>query len=248
MKTDLIQTKADLVAIDPVDFIDVDIPTEEILRWFDLLDAYWEHDGDPLKPHAELTTGKCSNGFFDFLRVLKYINLSDILANQHARKIRKVIGDQRIDWTIGSPVAGITYAHDVGRCLKAIQNMCAEKDPSDPKGKRMMWRRMPIPEGETVLQIEELTTTSFTLNEVERAIKEGNKDGDRIIPVNFLPYVAIGIHRPEKLPISSYGTRTIIPLIERAIWAVEPGECDLCREGSKRLRPKMHWKELTGKA
>ncbi|PIP27871.1 MAG: hypothetical protein COX29_04250 [Candidatus Moranbacteria bacterium CG23_combo_of_CG06-09_8_20_14_all_35_22] len=36
---------------------------EELLHIFSLCDAYWYHDGDPKKPHAELTGGWCSNGF-----------------------------------------------------------------------------------------------------------------------------------------------------------------------------------------
>ncbi|MEW5907664.1 MAG: hypothetical protein AB1643_00560 [Patescibacteria group bacterium] len=161
-------------------------------------------------------------------------------------KIRKIIAyskiDTRVDWVIGSPMAGITFAHDVARAISAPINMCVEKDPTDPKGKKMIWKRMAIPEGDSVLQIEELTTTAHTLNEVERAIREGNPN-----PVNFLPYVGILVHRPPKLPIDYYGKRLIVALIEKEIWAVPPEECALCKQGSKRLRPKTHWKELTGK-
>lgn len=238
----------ELLSLDPHD-VDEIISQEEILKWFDLLDAAWIHNGDSKNPHAELTSGWCSNGFFDCLRVLKYVNLSDILADQLAKKIRSVIGnDQNVDWVIGSPMAGITFAHDVARAIGASMNMCVEKDPADPKGKKMMWKRMVIPEANNVLQIEELTTTASTLNEVERAVREGNKDGEILVPVNFLPYVGILVHRPPKLPIIHYGERQVITLIEKEIWAVPPEECPLCKQGSKRLRPKTNWKELTGKS
>ena len=59
----------ELLHLNPRD-IDVIIPQDEILTWFDLLDAAWIHNGDPKNPHAELTSGWCSNGFFDCLRVL----------------------------------------------------------------------------------------------------------------------------------------------------------------------------------
>lgn len=218
------------------------VPVNEILEWFSLLDAYWSHSGDPKDPHAELTSGWCSNGFFDCLRVLKYLNLSDILADQLGKKIRSVIGSQKVDWVIGSPMAGITFAHDLARAIGAPINMCVEKDPSDPKRKRMIWERMAIPEGDCVLQIEELTTTAKTLNEVERAVREGNPD-----LVNFIPYIGILVHRPPQLPVDYYSQRRVVALIEKEIWAVPPEECPLCKQGSKRLRPKTHWKELTGK-
>lgn len=227
-------------SLDPRFYKNVDVPIQEILMWFDECDAYWIHNGDPAMPHAELTSGKCSNGFFDCLRVLKYINLSEILADQLARRIRNLIGNQQVDWVIGSPMAGITFGHDVARALGAKFFMFTEKDPSQKD--KMLWNRMAIPVEETVLQIEELTTTSKTLNAVQDAINKGNPD-----PVNWLPYVGVMVHRPPKLPIVQYGDRTVIPLIEKKVWAVDPNECPLCKKGSIRYRPKTHWRELTGK-
>ena len=230
-------TLNDLLNLKPENFKNRDMPIEAILIWFKLCDAYWLYSG---KAHAELTSGMCSNGFFDCLRVLKYIALSEILANQLARKIRSAIGDQKVDWVIGSPMAGITFGHDVARALGAPIFMFTEKDPNQ-KGK-MLWNRLAIPEGDTVLKIEELTTTSKTLNAVREAVDLGNPN-----PVNWLPYVGIFVHRPPKLPVTSYGDRQVVALIEKEIWAVPPDECSLCKGGSPRYRPKTHWKELTGK-
>ena len=231
----------EILRIDPRYYDEKRLSQEDILYFFDLCDAVWLHDGDPERPHAELTSGLCSNGFFDCLRVLKYVNLSEILANQLARKIRNAIGGQKVDWVIASPMAGITFGHDVARALGASIFMFTEKDP-DQKGK-MLWKRMAIPEGETVLQIEELTTTSKTLNAVQEAVNDGNPN-----PVNWLPHVGIFVHRPPKLPVTHYGDREVVALIEREIWAVHPSKCSLCKGRSVRCRPKTHWRELTGKA
>lgn len=231
----------DLFGLKPEGFRDRDVSVEEILSWFDACDAYWMHGGNANDPHAELTSGMCSNGFFDCLRILKHVNLSEILANQLARKIKDAIGDQKVDWVIASPMAGITFGHDVARALGVPIFMFTEKDP-DQKGK-MLWNRMVIPEGKTVLQIEELTTTSKTLNAVQKAVDSGNPN-----PVNWLPYIGIFVHRPPKLPVDYYGDRKVVPLIEKAIWAVDPSECQLCKCGSVKYRPKTHWRELTGRA
>lgn len=211
-----------------------------VLKCFDACDAAWMHDDDPKNPHAELTSGKCSNGFFDCMRVLCRANLNEILALQLVRKLRaeNLIG--KIDWVIGSPYAAITFSYEVAKALGAIHAF-AEKDPSDPKGKKMVWRRMKIPEGANVLQIEELITTSGTFKEIRRAVKEGNPD-----PVNFLPVIGALVHRPPKLP-ADYGDIKVIALVEKEVWAVEQNECELCKAGSKRLRPKANWAELTGK-
>lgn len=229
-----------LLKLKPEDFKYRPIPVKEILNWFSLCDAYWKHTGNSKDPHAELTSGMCSNGFFNCLLVLQYVNLSDILANQLTRRIRAVIGDQKVDCVIGSPMAGITFSHDVARALGASISMFTEKDPKQKR--KMLWNRVVIPEGKTVLQIEELTTTSETLNAVKEAVDSENPN-----PVNWLPCVGIFVHRPPKLPVDSYGDRKVISLIETEVWAVDPSECPLCKAGSIRYRPKTHWPELTGK-
>jgi orotate phosphoribosyltransferase len=231
-----------LIGLKPRYFNGASIATEEILSWFSLCEAYWKHSGNPRDPHAELTTGKCSNGFFDCLRVLEYVNLSEILADQLALKIRSIIGDQRIDWVIDSPMAGITFGHDVARALGATRNFFTEKDPADKD--RMLWSRRIIPAGETVLQIEELITTSKTTNAVQRAVDFENKE-----PVNWLPFIGALVHRPDHLPLSHYGNRLVIPLIEKEVWAVDQKDCPLCAAGSRRYKPKQdkNWQILTGK-
>jgi len=211
-----------------------------ILKIFDLCNAYWMHNGDSKKPHAKLTSGKCSNGFFNCLEVLKYQQLSDFLAQQLALLIRERIGNTKVDWVIGSPMAGITFAHDVARALGATKSFFTEKDPN--RSKKMLWNRVVIYEKETVLQIEELITTAQTLNNVQEAIIEGNP-----YPVNFLPFIGVLVHRPAKLPISEYGDRKVIAVVEKEVWATEPEDCPLCREGSILYRPKQNWEKLTGK-
>ena len=219
---------------------DYDFSTKELVQMFEMCEAFWMHDGDPSRPHAELTSGKCSNGFIDTLRVLKYRKLSQLLAGQLARKIR-TISASRIDITIGSPMAGIYFADDLGEALGAPMRMFAEKNPKNPG--KMLWNCVKLWHKCNVLQVEELTTTAKTLNEVFYAVNEGN--GDEW--VSWLPYVAILVHRPPKLPVTHYGSRQVIALIEKEIWAVDPADCPLCAAGSKRLRPKQNWAELTRK-
>lgn len=210
-----------------------------VIEVMEKCDAIWMHNGDPERAHAELTSGKCSNGFFNCLKALKYINLNEIFAYHLAAKIRKEIGDMPVDWVIGSPMAGITFSYAVARHLSAGIQMFTEKDP-EVKGK-MLWKREVIPEGDAVLQIEELITTSQTLNGVQEGVERDNP-----YPVNWIPVIGVFVHRPDKLPVTHYGDRKVVSLFEREIWAVEP-PCKLCKAGSERHRPKTHWKELTGK-
>ena len=218
------------------------ISKDGLIHIFRLCNAYWQHSGNPKDPHAETTNGLCTNEIFDCLRVLKYIGFSKLFADQLASKIKRdAIFHYNLPpkWVIGSPTAGITFAHDITKCLYAPINMCVEKDPKNPK--KMIWNRMTIPAGEPVLQIEELITTFYTTDEVQKAINEGNKE-----PVNFLPYIGVLVYRPRKITAYHNG-RKIIALIEKEARAVPQEECPRCAKGSKRLRPKQHWEELTGK-
>jgi len=198
--------------------------------------ASWMHNGDPKKPHAELTTGKCSNGFFNCLKALKYVNLNEIFAYHLAAKIRQEIGDMPVDWVIGSPMAGITFSYAVARHIGAGIHMFTEKDPKIKGG--MLWEREVIPEGDTVLQIEELITTFKTLNNVKEGVEMGNP-----YPVNWIPVIGVFVLRPDKLPVTHCGGRKIISLFEREVWTSDP-PCKLCEAGSQRYRPKKNWEKL----
>lgn len=235
--------KEHLPWISPSDYENKILTPEEILHWFDLCDAAWIHDGDPRKPHAELSSGKCSNGFFDCARVLCYPNLSEILARQLVRQLLRE-KFEAVDYVVGSAYAAITFSYDVARVLREILGFSGihclmEKDPVDQK--KMVWRRITIPGGARILQIEELITTSGTFKEVRRAIEEGNSE-----TVEFSSVVGALVHRPPKLP-ADYDGRKVSALIEKEVWAVDQEDCPLCKDGSIRCRPKTHWAELTGK-
>lgn len=224
-----------------MDYADSILESPDILNYFfGPADAFWEHDDNSENPHAELTSGKCSNAFFDCIRILCYPNICEILAHQLAKNIRHelTVNGSRIDWVVSSSYAAITFGHELAKALCAKFGF-TEKDPTDAK--KQIWQRMVIPKDSVVLQAEELITTSQTFKEVRRAIEEGNPE-----PVEFLPIVGTLVHRPPELP-AYYGDAKIIALIEKEVWAVDQSECYLCKAGSKRFRPKTHWKELTGK-
>lgn len=226
--------------LNPRKFWNIIIPEKDILSWFDECDAAWIHSGDPKMPHAELTSGLCSNGFFDCRRVLKYPNVCEILADQLASKIRMLegINPGQVDWVIGSPYSGITFSYEVARTLKARHGFC-EKDLKDPK--KMVWKGETIDENAKVLQAEELITTSGTFKEIRRAVLEAHQK-----PPQFYSFIAALIHRPPKI-VDDYDGLRVVGLIEKEIWAVEQSQCHLCMGGSKRVRPRANWKELTGK-
>ena len=230
--------------LNPDDFIGVDLSQKEILMILEACDAVWIHDGDPRKPHVELTSGLCSNAYFNLSKVLQYPNIVQILAHQLTRKLsEKGITWSEVDWVVGSPYAAITFSFEVARQLGVLHGFC-EKAKEDPK--KMVWKRFEISEGQRVLQVEELITTSSTFRKVRKAIEEGNP-----LKVEFLPIIGTIVHRPPKLPVEYEIDREkikIVALVEKEVFATQPEKCPLCKKGSKRLRPKENWKELTRKS
>ena len=208
-----------------------------------LCEALWIHSGDPKDPHAELTSGKCSNGFVDTLRALRYTNVCDILAYHMIHAVENKLDEldyagPNCEWVIGSDHAGAVFSHDVGRWGNA-QHDFTEKGGSD--GKEQVWRRFPIQQGEAVLQIEELVTTLGTL----MAVREGIRKGSKPNLVTFMPVVGVLVHRSDIYEIEG---APIVYLAHYDIKAWDPKDCPLCAAGSKRIRPKQNWAELIGKA
>jgi len=232
-------TREELLGLKPCNFQFADVPAETILGWFEALDAGWIYQGDPdpVKPHAELTSGKCSNGYFDCRKVLCYPNLSEILAMQLVKKLKLLIVNP--DVILGSPYSAITFSYEIARQF-SIPHFFAEKDPADPKGKAMIWKGE-ILGGSKVLQVEELITTLGTAQAVRQAVVEKNPE-----PITILTIVGTCIHRPDKLP-ADLGDRQVVALVEKEVSAWDPEQCPYCKVGSLRVRPRGNWAQLVGK-
>ena len=215
-------------------------PTEdEILEWFKILGAGWVYGGDPVKPHATLHSGMCSDGFFLCKRVLSYGNLREILAHCLIHRMR-ASGLHEVHGVFGSPYSSILLAGEVGRQL-GVKTYVPEKDPTDPSCKRMIFKADdPIPEDAVLAQVEELVTMFDSGEATKQAIIVGNP-----YRVSFAPVVGVLVHRPPKIIRELSDGRKIAPLIERQVNAWDKNLCPLCKAGSIPLLPKTQWAELT---
>lgn len=217
---------------------------DTIISWFENENAYWHYQGDPSpeKPHAQLSSGLCSNGFFDCQRILCYPNIAEILGSQCAWETKVCMRDQqidKIDYVVGIPYGGMVIGNEIAKVLES-KFLFAEKDPNDPKGKKMLFQRMAIPKGSNVLLVDDIITTASSIGEVRQAIEKGNPD-----PVNLVPFVASIVYRPESLKLDP--GLEIISLISQEVKNFEPSECPYCKAGSEPVRPKKNWDKLTGK-
>lgn len=213
------------------DFIGRTMTEEETRHIFELCDAFWLHDGGNSRPHVELTTGKCSDGFVDVLRVIRYTNLCEIFAAELLKVVRRRY-EGPIDWVVGSDHASAALSHSVATIV-GCQHDFTEKGPD----KMQIWKRFTIQPHEIVLQVEELMTTSATLRKVREGIQSGNPTA-----VRFAPVVAVLIHRSSVYEVNE-SPAVYLAHYDINIW--EPEDCPLCKAGSERLRPKQNWAKLT---
>ena len=225
----------ELLGLEPTDFYEHDLNTDEFRHILETCDALWLHSGDLKAPHAELTSGDCSTGFVDTLRALTYPNLCEIMALQLVNKIPDMYNEP-IDWVVGSDHASATLSFAVASLFNARHDF-TEKGPN----KTQIWKRFTIEPGEIVLQVEELVTTTHTMEAVRDGIRKGNSH-----PVEFAPFVLTLVHRAD---VYKFENTPIIYVAHFDIQTWKQSECPLCAQGSERVRPKSkeNWARLTGK-
>jgi orotate phosphoribosyltransferase len=222
----------DLRSVKREDFADEVISGEEFDHMLRLCGGLWLHRGEQTAPHAELTSGKCSNGYVNTPLLLEYTNISMLLAEDLA-KIFFEAGHAAPDWVVGSDHAAATFSAFVAYFMNHAKHEFTEKGPD---GKTQAWKRKTIMPDEVVSQVEELAATTATFERVRKGLVDGNA-----YPVNFSPVSLVLVHRT---PTFEFDGRPLLYFRHYDIEAWEPEECPLCAAGSQRLRPKQHWAEL----
>lgn len=193
---------------------------------FIALGAFWIHDGNPNRPHALLTRGKHSNGFFDGTKVIQRPSLlgeacNDLLEGSDA-------GNLTPDWVIGSALGAIPIAHEFARQLDIMAGF-TERAMDESMG----LKRFTLKPGSEVLVVEDTITTGMTTEETVEALEGA---GAIIQPPIYALMNRSGRAKLTGLPIIALVNR------EMPIW--KPEECPLCTVGSEAVRPKENWKKL----
>lgn len=204
-------------------------------------DVFWQHDGDMTRPHAELTSGKCSNGYVDCRPLLERTDLCQIFASQIVTKLMRSGWSEimtEVTWVVSSAYAAIPLGKDVANMLGANFG-CTQK--AGPDGKEQVWNGSSIGPEELVLQIEDLNTTGGTIQAVRKGLRDacGN--------VRFAKKVGLLVDRSGQTEVDG---SQLVWIAHYDIQNVDPGDCLLCRAGSQRLRPKKpasNWALLKGR-
>lgn len=200
---------------------------------FEKAGALWVHNGNPKRPHALLTSGNHSNGFFNGSRIIEDPALLRSATTDLVRTWQMGWGSgPRIERVVGSAFGAITLAYELGKQLRAKTGFT---EPVEGCGEKLMsLHRFTMKPGETTLVVEDVITTGRT---TQKTIAELEARGAIVTSA-----ICALVNRSGKKVLDG---RRIIALVDYPMPVWTPSECPLCKEGSETVRPKEHWDLLT---
>ncbi len=181
--------------------------------------------------HAELTSGKHSDGYCNCAKIAVDPALTTEVATAMIGKLLPALGDERPDFVIGPAYGAITFAYEIARQL-GVQFGFTEIEYTEA-GKMQVLKRFEIPAGAKVLVVEDIKSTGGSANKTIEALEAA---GISVLPVVGL----IGNWSGE----ATVGNKQAIALFEGTMNIYDPESCPLCAAGGKAVRPKSHWDEL----
>jgi orotate phosphoribosyltransferase len=205
--------------------------------------AYWLHDGNPARPHAVLTSGKHSTGFFNGEIILQDPMIADEAASDLAELLAKSgCLPHSVDRVVGPAMGAITIAHDLARHIgraRGAPTLRAYPIPREKDGvKTMVFEKTTVEPNERVLLVEDVLTTGASVEMAKSAVLAKN--------AMTLGFIAALVNRSD---LDYVGGKKIIALIDQPMPMWEEGQCPWCNQGSEALRPPKapaNWQRLNG--
>lgn len=195
---------------------------------FRKIGALWIRDAAKRGPHALLTSGKHSDGFFNASAIIS--RTSTLAAVVHQLIDDGGLREKNIGAVAGSALGGIPIAYEFGRSLACHRAIFTEKDDDG----MLALKRFEVAPGERVLVVEDVLTSGKSTNETISSLESKG--------AAVMDCVCTIVNRSGK---QTLGARAIHSLIDLDLQVWEADDCPLCREGSTPLRPKSNWDALT---
>lgn len=204
---------------------------------FTKVGALWIHDGNPARPHALLTQGGHSDGFFNATMVIRDPRLLESACNVLYEAVVSELNAERDvadtpHWIIGSAMGAVTLAYQIAASQGCFAGFTEPGE--DDRGKQMILKRFNVKPGNRVLVVEDVITTGGTTLNTIKALEEAGAE--------VMPIVAALVNRSAMKELDGH---KIIALIDRPMPIWEPDDCPLCKQGSEVIRPKGNWDRLT---
>lgn len=206
--------------------------------------AFWQHDGNPKRPYARLTSGLISDGFFNGGRVAEedpsaFLYAAKSLMYRFQEMLRHGLAEGRpmtslriIGAEYGGIALSVLFAAEGG-----YRSAFAQKQPDDT----LAFLRPDIKPRETFLIVEDTITTGGTIHKLVDAMRRKLDT----IETSYIPAVYALCNRSGK---DSVGNFQIVSLISPNFKTWEEGENPFTSDGAEivpPVRPKTHWTELT---
>jgi|WetSurMetagenome_2_1015567.scaffolds.fasta_scaffold36362_3 orotate phosphoribosyltransferase len=202
-------------------------------RWLDeykRCGALWIHDGNPRRPHALLTSGKHSDGFFNSGLVAEEPSLLVAAVDDLLCAVVEQVDTSSVDYVVGPATGAIVLAHCLAHALDANPysgRPCRSTFAEKLEDGTMALKRTTLREGSEVLVVEDVITTGGS---VERTVEAVARAGGRSISV-----VAALVNRSGLKEVQG---RKVVALVDHPVASWSPEECPLCAQGSEAVRPK----------
>lgn len=197
---------------------------------------FWKHDGNNKRPHAELTSKKHSDGFFNGSGIIAFPDRTTFICGEMIQHLFKagVFPRTHFDRIFGSSYGANDLSFELGRQMHVPRGFTDKGE-----GKSMINKRFYFPKGTRILPCEDVLTTGDTTRNTISALEESDA-----VVINI---VLVLCNRSGLWDLD--GRKIISPLdIHMPTWDVPEGEeCPLCKAGSEALRPKGNWDKLTAK-
>lgn len=217
--------------------------TEEWIKQYQKRDALWIHDGNLKRPHALLTSGKHSNGFFNSRLVIPHEELLRDAASDLLELFIRQEGDILKVRVVVGPETGATKLSKLlsYKVMEYTREDCFWVSPAknETDGKKSMIlseKDILMLPGKCILLCEDVITTGGSIDLTENAVISA---GGMV-----LPYILTLVNRSGLKEING---KKIIALIDHPMPMWEPDECPLCKNGSSAVRPKENWAALNAK-
>ncbi|MDP3244161.1 MAG: hypothetical protein Q8M83_00700 [bacterium] len=217
--------------------------------------VFWLYPGKPRKeaPHALLTSGLHSDGYVNVGQVLKdRPEIRGVFASAIIEALLPNVTIQAVQWSSTRVVGADTSSTDLAEAVALLTGAIHTKmiKTEDERGKRQVWHpdNLSLRDGDVVLHLEELITTSSSALQVREGIRLANPG----VKFSFSPFLPVVVERsdPDNRVIQVEDSK-VLPLLQLAIRNFKPGPetCPYCAAGSEALKPKHgdNWAKLTGK-
>ena len=183
----------------------------------DQINDLFESTGALLSGHFKLSSGKHSNKYFQFAKVLQYPKYAEWLSQAIADHFKSA----HITLVVSPAIGGLVVGQEVGRLL-GCRAIFAERDS---EGKMALRRGFEIFPNDRVLLVEDVITTGGSVQEVYDLV-----EGLGVHPVAFASIVdRSNGELPFKVPYYS--------VVKMKAEVFEPENCPLCKTGSEAVKP-----------